>query len=164
MFDASVPPDHTFQRRWTARCALLDLLDALDPTSVPEVHPLVDRIELVPTAQGSGGVFLEYLVHEHVPFGPLRFPNTYRVRQETRDGGRRVRMLATAAAGVTLVHDLRMTPGAAEVSVAHRVDVWAPWPVRGWVGATAEAAHDGWVAGIIRFAEARASRVVLGGA
>ena len=131
----------TFHRSFTAPGDAALLWEATAPDRLAELHPLIHAVTDV-TGDDYDQTFI---VHEHIPLGPLRLPNRYRSR---RVRGNPLRLEAWAGAGVHLVHQLTVREEAGSVHVEHVVEVEAPWPVAGFVERTAQVAHDRWIAAV----------------
>jgi hypothetical protein len=141
-----------FTRTWSARAPLARVLDATRLERTPELHPLITRVSEL----AERGARSECIVHEVVPLGPLRLPNSYRATRkvlEAGDANARLLLEASAALGTTLRHELALRTEGARTEVTHGVRVRAPRLVLGFVARTAERAHDAWVERVVAWAE-----------
>jgi len=141
-----------FTRAWSARAPLARVIEATRLERTPELHPLITRVaQLV-----ESGARSECVVHETVPLGPLRLPNSYRAAREVvaaNEQAARLVLEASAALGTTLRHELALRAEGARTEVTHVVRVRAPRLVLGFVARTAERAHDAWVERVAAWAE-----------
>jgi hypothetical protein len=137
-----------FTRTWSARAPLERVIEATRLDLTPELHPLITRVESLRERDGASECWL----HELVPLGPLRIPNRYRAAR--RVDGATVTLEAWARFGVHLRHELALRAASERTEVTHRVRVTAPRMLRRFVAATAQRAHDAWVARVVAWAEA----------
>lgn len=140
-------------RTWRVRATPERVVEATRPEWTPRLHPLVTHISGLVASVDDHACRATYTVHERVPVGRWSIPNTYIVHHRANLHTGEIDMTAEAALGVRVRHHLRLQPDGDAVVVDHRVDIEAPWPLRAWVTATAAAAHDDWVARLIRHAE-----------
>lgn len=144
-----------FTRTWSARAPLERVIEATRLELTPELHPLISRVESL-VERGSAS---ECWLHELVPLGPLRFPNRYRAARRVEDTSAthaRITLEARARLGVELRHELALRAAGDRTEVRHRVRVAAPFGLRRFVAASAERAHDAWVARVVAWAEGAA--------
>lgn len=141
-----------FTREWSARAALARVIEATRLDLTPELHPLITRVEALRERDGAS----ECVLHEFVPLGPLRIPNSYRAArrvEEASDAHASITLEAWAALGVQLRHGLELRAAGERTEVTHRVRVRAPWLLRAFVASTARSAHDAWVSRVVAWAE-----------
>lgn len=146
----------TFHRSFAALGDAALLWEATAPERLPELHPLIHAVSDVTGDERDQS----FLVHEHVPLGPLRLPNRYRTR---RVAGNPLLMEAWASAGVHLVHTLTWREDAGRLHVDHVVAVDAHPLVAGFVERTARAAHDRWIEAVRGWMAAESVRRACGG-
>ena len=137
-----------FTRVWSARAPLERVIEATRLDLTPELHPLITRVESLRERDGASECWL----HERVPLGPLQIPNRYRAAR--RVDGTNVTLEGWAHFGIHLRHELALRTAAERTEVTHHVHVTAPRLLRRFVAATAQRAHDAWVARVVAWAEA----------
>lgn len=107
-----------------------------DPDRLPELHPLIDRVEV--TSRGEDHVAFD--VFEHVPFLGLRVPNRYRAENRWK-GTEELDLNGIAPIGVEVRQIWRLRAVAGGTEVHQTSTVTAPWPLLGFTVATANKAH-----------------------
>jgi hypothetical protein len=121
-----------------------DLLAFLaDPTRLPSVHPLIDRIDVESDTTTDHERTLRFVIHEHVPLGPLRVKNRYRGEVRTRaDAPHGVVLLGWSTPAVTVRATWTVTDVVGGCIGAQHVVMDAPRGLASFVFRTAARAHD----------------------
>lgn len=131
---------HRVERTWQVAGTRVALIEATEPERGPDVHPLVHSVSGVHRRDDVD----HWIIHEHLPIGPLTLPNAYRVSRKVLPD--RIVLRAWSRPGIHLVHTLLINGTDGALTVRHTVDIDAPLWTMPFVRRTAAAAHDDWIA------------------
>lgn len=142
------------ERRWHREFTVdvdADVVLALlrDPRRLPELHPLIERVDVEATRREGDVTVVPFSIAEHIPLGPWRVPNAYRGEVHDVPGRPECsRQFGFSRPGVIV--DVTWTVGPLPSSstacrAVQDVVVTAPWWVAPFVFATAGRAHDRFV-------------------
>jgi hypothetical protein len=111
-----------------------------DPLRLPELHPLIERVERAVGVAEAGSV--AFTVREHVPLGPFRLKNVYRV--VVHDTGRTdtLHQVGTSFPRVVVDTTWVVVPTATGCHATWDVTLTAPRLVAPFVFDVAGRAHD----------------------
>ena len=105
-----------------------------DPLRLPELHPLIERVE-----RAVGPAFT---VREHVPLGPFRLKNIYRVVVDDTGRDDTVHQVGTFFPRVVVDATWVVVPTATGCHATWDVTLTAPWLLAPFVFDVAARAHD----------------------
>lgn len=114
-----------------------------DPLRLPELHPLIERVErVVGGAEANEAGSVAFTVREHVPMGPFRLKNVYRV--VVHDTGRTdtLHQVGTSFPRVVVDTTWVVVPTVTGCHATWDVTLTAPWLVAPFVFDVAGRAHD----------------------
>jgi len=114
-----------------------------DPLRLPELHPLIEGVERAvggaAADEAGGGAFT---VREHVPMGPFRLKNVYRVVIHDTGRADTLHQVGTSFPRVVVDTTWVVVPTATGCHASWDVTLTAPWLVAPFVFDVAARAHD----------------------
>jgi hypothetical protein len=151
------------ERRWHRELTLQADADVVlgllrDPRRLPELHPLIDHVDIEATRRDGDVTVVPFSIVEHVPLGPWRVKNTYRGEVHDVPGHpERSRQFGFSRPAVTVdvSWDVRAT-SSTSCRAVQDVVITAPFWVAPFVFKTAGRAHDRLVAALRQRVESRA--------